>query len=306
MSDCSVQDVLTGAMSLLGDPSGEISQEIIDDFNTAYSEMVDLAIKCQVQQIKREVYYTLPANTNVLFPDQQLGVTDFDEPARLWERSIGSTIAVQSTTDGTPIQVNATAHGFNSGQRVELNSILGVPAWVNRDWYITVLNPNAFTLNGSILAGANGTGGTAMYSADNFVPMKLVSTIPSNQNPQNIALGVYYFEDNILYFPGSLEARQLWIEYYAGEDPPPSGIIGFANGRELNFLKNATAAHFAPKRQIAQGAQCRMDAYGDSGIADGGGGMLRALIVPMMHQKNARTMKPRPYRPRRPQFPTYL
>lgn len=305
MSDCTVADVITGAMSLLGDAAGEITQEIIDDFNTAYGEMMDLGIKCQVSQIKREVYFTLPANTNVLFPSQ-LGVTDFDEPARLWERAIGATVAVQSTTDGTPITVNATSHGQNTGNRIELNGIQGVPSWVNRDWYCTVVNANTLTLNGSITCGSNGTGGTLMFSSDQFIRMQLVSTIPSNQQQQSQILGVYYFEDNILYFPGSLTPRQLWIEYLAGEDPPASGVIGFANGRELNFLKNATAAHFAPKRQLPQGPQCRMDAYGESGLADGGGGMLRALIVPMLHQKQNRATRPQDYRRRRTQFPTYL
>jgi hypothetical protein len=301
MSDITVADVLTGAQSALGDASGEITQEIIDDFQTSYGEMMDLSIKLQLPVIQREVYFSLSANTGALFPSA-LGVTDFDEPYKIWERGSVSSVAITSTTDGTPQTVTTAApHGLNTSSRAELNGVQGVPGWINRDWLITVTSPTAFTLNGSIVCGSNGTGGTVMSSADSFIPMLPQQSIPSG--PVGQTLGFWCWQDNILWFQGSSEVRQLWIQYYAGEDPPPSGVIGFANGRELNFLKTATAAHFSPKRQLPMGPQLRMDAYGESGVADGGGGFLRALIVPMLKAKQGIPVRPQRYRPRRIDYP---
>lgn len=302
MADCTVSDVVTGAMSLLADADGEITQEIIDDFKTGYGDMMALAIKLRLPRIKREIYVTLPANQGVLF-QSQLGVTDFAEPTRMWERGTVFTTAVTGTTDGTPITVNATAHGRATNDRVELNGIQGVPDWVNRDWFITVLNANAFTLNGSITCGANGTGGTVNFSLDQFVPMNPTDTLPPNLPA--LALGSWLWQENALYFTGSLQSRQLWIEYLATDTPPVSGVIGFANGRELNFLKHSTAAHFAPKRQMPMGPQLMMMAYGPSGEPDGSGGMLRALINPMLMQKQGIPRQPQRYHRRRGQFPSY-
>ena len=140
-----------------------------------------------------------------------------------------------------------------------------------------------------------------MFSLEAFVPMQLVQTIPSG--PVGQVLGEYFWQDNTLWFNGSNEARQLWLTYYAGPDAPASGVIGFANGRELNFLKNATAGHFAPKRQLPMGPQCMMNAFGESGIANGGDGMLRALIIPMLKQKQGRPVRAMRYRQRRPFIP---
>lgn len=304
MNDCTVLDVLTGAMSLVGDPDGEITQELMDDFGTAYSNMMALAVKLRLPAIQREVYYTLPADTGVLFPSQ-LGVNDFAEPVRIWERGGVTTTAIADTADGSPITVRtSTAHGRSTNDRVELNGVNGVPGYVNRDWFITVTDSTHFRLNGSIAGGSNGTGGTVMYSLGRFIEVLPADAIPSYQPPGQ-TLGGYKWQSGALWFPGSSEARQLWIEYLANENPPISGVIGFANGRELNFMKHATAAHFCPKRQIPQGPQLKMDAYGSSGEPDGGGGLLRTLVNPMYLQRQGRSQEPQRYRARRGMLPTY-
>lgn len=294
-----MQDVLTGAQSLLGDASGEISQEIFDDFCSAYAEMLDLADKWALPTIQRETFYTLPANTAALFP-ASLGVTDFDQPVSIEERGNVVSVAVASTTDGTPqIVTTATPHGLASNQRIELGGIMGVPNWINRDWFITVIDALNFSLNGSITnGGSNGTGGSVMYSQEVFTPMNLVLDIdPYFQVAQ--VLGVYFWQDNIIWFTGSTVPRQLKITYLASDVPPNSGPIGFANGRELLFLKTATAAHFAPKRQLPMGPQLTQWAYGPGGEPDGGGGFLRSLMVPLLQQQQNRQQIPQRYRRRR-------
>jgi hypothetical protein len=262
--------------------------------------MISLALKLGLPEIQREVYYTLPANTGVLFPSS-LGVNDFSEPVRVWERGGLTTVAVTATVDGTPIQVTtATPHGRGTGDRVELNNIASVPGWVNRDWLITVIDPSNVQLNGSILTGITGTGGTMMFSRDRFTLVNPAQTIPSQDQRQT--LGVYQWQNGAMWFVGSSEARQLKIEYLATSDAPLSGVIGFANGNELNYLKHATAAHFAPKRQMPQGPQLKMDAYGPSGEPDGGGGLLRSLMLPMFKQKQSIPKQPRSFRRRRGLF----
>jgi len=291
-------------MSLLADPDGEISQEIFDDFKTCYGELFDLSIKLKLPEIKREVYFTLPANTSVVFPSQ-LGVVDFSEPTRIWERGGLTTVTVSATVDGTPIKVTTIVpHGRATNDRVELNGIQGVPGWVNRDWLITVVDSLNFTLNGSILAGAPGTGGSVMFSRDRFSAVNPADTMNGGQDPRQ-TLGVYLWEEGALWFVGSTEIRQLKIEYLATSDAPPSGVIGYANGRELNFLKYATAARFAPKRGVIMGPQYKLDAYGPSGEPDGSGGYLRALILPPLLQKQTIVRKPMRYHKRRGMIPGF-
>jgi hypothetical protein len=292
MPDVTVQDVLNDAMSLFGDADGEISQELFNDFQTAYSELMDQLMLIASPEVQREVYYSLPANTNVLFPSQ-LGVTDFAEPQQIWERGNIQTATIASVTDGTPITVLVTpaVTPAPSDGRVELNGVPSVPAYVNRDWFITATGtPGQFTLNGSITTGAGGvlaTAGQVMWSSDDFKKMTSIDVRPPGNVASPSELGSWRWTNNAIYFPsGANTARQLWIEYLADESAPPSGTIGLLNGRELKFLSHATAANFCPKRQMPQGPALTMKAYGPSGQADASGGLLRLLINPVLKQKN--------------------
>src|ERR1044071_6851983 len=297
MSDCTVADVLSDAMVLLGDSAGEITQEIVTFFNVGYADLLNLMLKCGTPEIQREVYFTLPANTNVLFPSQ-LGVTDFAEPSQIWERGSVSQATVVSTSNTTPITV--TTSTAVSGPRVELNGVSGVPGWVNRDWIITVTGPLTFTLNGSIAPGAAGTGGTAMWSPETLTPMRQPDVSPPAPDPISAdVLGTWKWQQGNLYFPGSSLPRQLWIEYLADDSAPASGVIGIANGRERSFLAHATAARFAlGPDQMPIGPTLMNMAYGQNGEPDGSGGLLRSLIVPIIQQTNQRQRRMGLYRPR--------
>jgi hypothetical protein len=305
MADCTVADVLNDAMSLLGDPDGEITQEIANDFATSYTELMDAALLIAAPEIQREVYYTLPANTGVLFP-VQLGVTDFAEPSQIYERGSVQSVNIVSITDGTPLTVVASGTPAPTDGRVEISGATGsspLPGWVNRDWFITPTGPNTFTLNGSITTGIGGviaTTGTVNWSSDGFVKMNQVDVRPPEAPPTPQNLGVWRWADRFIYFPnGSNQPRQLWIEYLADETPPASGIIGLFNGRELKFLSHATAASFAPKRQLPMGPQLMAKAYGPSGQADMTGGLCRSLLNPVLKQKNALPRRAGLYRMRR-------
>lgn len=301
MADCTVADVLTKAQSVLGDPDGEITQELVDDYGTTYGDLMACLMKISSPEVTREVYYTVPANTGVIDPSS-LGVTDFGEPQQMWERGNVSSVNVTGFTDGTPITITLAASV--SSAQIELNGIQGVPDWVNRDWYITPAGGNNYTLNGSVACGSAGTGGTAMFSADSFIKMFNQDVMPMAGPPVvGSVLGFWRWTNGKIYVPGANEPRQVWIEYLADDTPPASGPIGLCQGRELNFLAYGTAARFAPKRQIVMGPQIGQWAYGPSGEPDGSGGMLRELLVPIMQQQAQLPMRMGLFRRRRTQFP---
>lgn len=301
MPQCTVADVLTKAMSVLGDPQGEVTQEIFDDFGTSYLDLLQLLMKISSPEVTREVYFTVKANTGIIDP-RSLGVPDFAEPVQLWERSPVASIGVVSLTDGTPISVTFASPPPSS--QVELQGVVGVPGWVNRDWWLTPTGGNTATLNGSVTCGSDGTGGVAMYSQSPFRPMVLSDTSPfAGSQVLGSALGSYVWENGFIYVPAANVDIQVWIEYLINAAPPTSGEIGLVEGRELNFLAYATAAYFAPKRAIPQGPDITMRAFGESGLPDGTGGMLRALIVPILHQQQNLPRRSGKFRPRRTPFP---
>lgn len=289
MSICQVSDVITKAAALLGDSLGQITSGIFDDFGTTYGDLINCLNKIAVPTIVREVYYTLPAFTTVIDP-ASLGVTDFAQPQQMWERGNVATAAITSF-NGTPTPMVVTfATGTPPSAQVELTGIIGnggatMPTWVNRDWYITKTGSNTASLNGSVTCGISGTGGTVAWSSDTFVPMYTMDYTPmaGPQNPASI-LGTWRWENGRIYVPAANVPRQVWIQYIASPNPPASGPIGLCDGRELNFLAFGTAARFAPKLQMVMGPQLMATAYGDSGDADGSGGLLRELLVPQMLQ----------------------
>ncbi len=194
MPEITVADVITKAMSVLGDPSGEVTQEIVDDFGTSYLDVMNVYEKIGAPDILRDIYYTVPENTGAISADSL--VDDFGEPFQLWERGNVSTAAITSTTDGTPITVTF-AGAVPSPPQLELQGIQGVPSWVNRDWFITVTGASTCTLNGSVLCGSDGTGGTAQWSNENFTRMVPSGPTPlAGPNLAQAAFGIWRWQDD--------------------------------------------------------------------------------------------------------------
>jgi hypothetical protein len=72
----------------------------------------------------------------------------------------GNRTAINSSTNAAPIAVSATAHGYNTGDSVEIEGHLTNTA-ANGFWQITRIDANTFSLNGST---GNGVGGATGYS----------------------------------------------------------------------------------------------------------------------------------------------
>jgi hypothetical protein len=294
-NDITVFDVVQKAVACLGDDQQEITQTILDDFGTSYTDLLNVINKVEAPTIIRSVTTVLQPNTNIIMP-MSLNTPDFGEPRQLWERgnvAYAPLDPVTSIIDGTPLTIQFQTN-FSGGGLISLIGIQNAPPWVNRDWYVTPVlgQPTQVTLNGSV--GITGTPGTviagstgyASWSTDSWTPMIPQDYAPaSTPPPPTAALGVWRWKNGQIEVPAPQQAVQVWIQYTASTIPPATGFLSLAFGRELYFLAYATAARFAPKRQLTMGPQLFQIAYGPTGEPDGSGGMLRELIVPMMQQQ---------------------
>lgn len=67
---------------------------------------------------------------------------------------------ITAATNASPIAITATAHGFATGDRINVSGVLGNTA-ANGSWVITSTGANTFTLNSSTGNGAYTSGGIA-------------------------------------------------------------------------------------------------------------------------------------------------
>jgi hypothetical protein len=86
----------------------------------------------------------------------------------VWLGVCGPTVAITGVTYPTPpplppspIQITANNHGYKTGQKIIIVGVGGITA-ANGNWTVTVIDPNTFTLNGSIGSGTYTSGGVAV------------------------------------------------------------------------------------------------------------------------------------------------
>jgi hypothetical protein len=89
----------------------------------------------------------------------------------VWLGVCGPTVAITAVTYPTPpplppsppspIQITAANHGYKTGQKTTISGVGGITA-ANGTWTVTVVDPNNFTLNGSIGSGTYTSGGIAV------------------------------------------------------------------------------------------------------------------------------------------------
>lgn len=79
-----------------------------------------------------------------------------------FDPTVGPGVAITSSTNATPIVVTATAHGFSTGDTVQIEGH-HTNTNANGLWVVTVTGANTFSLNGSI---GNGVGGATGYAVD--------------------------------------------------------------------------------------------------------------------------------------------
>ncbi len=299
MADPQVTSVLADAARLLGDPAQEqfTNAALLPHYSMAYREVYDLAMNWGLQLSTRETYYNLPARTGILKP-ATASIADMGEPKQLWERGVDSSVAITGVSNATPMVVTAAGHGFATGDEITVSGVSG-PVGVNDRWFVTRVNANQFSLNGSVAGGAYVAGGVATKSAEDFGIMKSLDTLPQYDIDQS--LRYWKWMNDTLYFTGATEVRQLKIVHSASGAAPQAGAVGIDNSQ--NFLAARTASLIAPSYGMPQrAAELTLLALGPSGQPDGTGGYLRSLVNPMLKEKQNRQYRPQPFRPRRPHW----
>ncbi len=89
-----------------------------------------------------------------------LGTLIIDSNGNIQQVTPGPPTTITGATNATPIVITDTAHGYTTGQSVEINSVGGNTA-ANGTWPITKIDANSYSLNGSAGNGAYTSGGTA-------------------------------------------------------------------------------------------------------------------------------------------------
>ena len=136
--------------------TGEIFTNAVlqgNPFPTAYRKMYDALGCIGSPRIRREFYHILPAYTSVFVPSS-VGILDMAEPEFVDERQSVSSVAITATGTTSPIQVTtALPHGYstNSTEVIIAETANTQAPWGR--WFVTVIDPLNFTLNGSISDG---------------------------------------------------------------------------------------------------------------------------------------------------------
>lgn len=293
-----LQKVFDLARANLGDTQNNGAGEVFTNsrlqlhFENAWNEMYECLQMHSSPRIMRDFYWVLPALTETFSP-QGNGLLDFSEPEFIEERGNSNEVAIVSTDTGTPIKVTATAHGYSTGQEVIQTEIVGTRAPWGR-FFITVIDANNYTLNGSASDGLAGSGGIAVTGADDFrevFPGDVTDGEPS------ATLGTYSWRNGTFNFRGSTTPRQLHIWYSASGVPPTntSQMLGLDDCQ--TYLAARTAGLAANSSGFYQMASIlNGNALGASGQADGKSGLLHGLLASQIKSLQRQTFRRQPFR----------
>jgi len=248
-----VEGIFAGVRSALGDdqePGGQIFTDGMqrEHLARAYERLMGEMLSLGVPYVEKKVYYNLPAYTAVLTP-AQLGIADFGEPISVWERGNLTKATVTGASADSPIVITAAGHPFSTNDEVIIS---GVGAGADGRWFVTRLNANSFSLNGSTgIIAYSGVTGSAATSSEKFIEMAGVARLAERDAMERLL--EYAWEEDVFQFKGATAERQLKIEYTASGDLPQTGSLGIdACG---SFLIADTAWRAATSRDMLKSAQ---------------------------------------------------
>jgi hypothetical protein len=245
MADYTIQNVYDQARALLRDTqvSGgeDYTNTVLAPFlGEAYRRLFS-ALMGASKRVQRITYVNFPFDTTILIPSVY-GISDLFEPILLEERAAGANIAIVSTTNTTPISVNAPSHGLGTGTEIIQSGIAGTTApW--GQWFVTVTDANNYTLNGSASDGGSGTGGYATIPNN----LQFTQVIPIDGPNQGLdgqvtnSLQVYLWQNQQMLFRGCTETQQLRITYWASGNLPANTATVINIDNSIDFLSYATA-----------------------------------------------------------------
>lgn len=262
------------------------------------------------KRVQRVVYIVVPASTSVVIPSTY-NIVDFSEPEMIEERPATTSIVVTATSATTPIVVTAPGHGLGSAGSITEGAVSGVAStsapWGN--WFVTVIDADTFSLNGSASDGIAGTGGfyypASLQPFSEVHPIDLTAGGLDGQASQ--VFGVYLWINEMLQFRGASIPVQLRLTYYASGTAPtnPNYVIGIDNCRD--FLSVATAANCAKAKQWwTMANELKVSAYGDPSNPDQDSLFSRFMVSQVMADQRGPSRRQQPFRSHRSRFGTYL
>ncbi len=265
-------------------------------FNLAYPELARIMAQCNSNRVRRDFYFVLTAYDSYCNPFA-LGVYDLDEPELLWERQSVTVVPIASTGKNTPVAViSAVPHGLGPNNEINIGGVLGSQAPWGK-WFVTVIDPLTFTLNGSYSDGNNGTGGFIYQSGSRFVPMTYNDQ--SGQSGQQISgcLGTWAWIESTFRFRGATNPTEIHVRYWANGNPPqnvntPLNIEGCAD--YLAYRISGKAAE--QKGWMALSDRYTNEAVGPKREADATGGLLRGFLNGQVLRMQRQQYRRQPFR----------
>lgn len=283
MAKHTLSQVYDAARAKLGDDSvagGQVFTNTVlaPHFAQAYRALYRTMGTLGNPYVEQDVYFVLPANTSYLAP-ATAGVTDFGEPRFVEERGGLTQKTITNAVAGSGfVTITAASHGFSTGDLITCNGIVGLDGTEGVLWAITVVDANSFKLNGCVGTGTYSTGGTAVKSAEKFVPVTFTDRMESIGGTSD-RLRVYVWEGDAFHFNPTTEARQLRISYTASGNAPTntSTVIGIDDA--IDFLAVYSAGLAGRARGHARGDVLIAEALGPTMQEDASGGMLRSFLL---------------------------
>ena len=273
-------------------------------YRTLYSNMMGAT-----KRVQNAAYVNLPANTTVLIPEAY-GITDFAEPEMIEERQASTPINITSTGTATPIVCLSPGHGLGTAGSMVEGTVQGVTGTFTPwgKWFVTVIDSNNFSLNGSYSDGVAGTGGQ-------FTPwsqLDFSEVLPLDLNAQGLDgipqqyLGNYLWAQERLQFRGATQTQQLRITYWASGTPPTNVNTQITIDNCVDFLSYATAANAAYALGWSTRAdQLRSRAFGSESTDSGDGGLLgKFLAIQVSELQRGPQRRRGPFRPHRSRWGT--
>lgn len=249
MSIPTLQNVYDSARSFLGDDQtagGELYTNTLLQpfFGFAYREMWRALAAIGSPEVKRTVFYVLPAYTSVLVP-ATANIADFGIPFLLEERGAltKATISDATINSSTPSVTFTTsaAHNFVATRMVSINGNMGLTG-TDGMFGIGNLTDTTFDALGMVSGGSFSGSGTAVQSLEDFTEVRLLGGLDPDWDDGNAKLGGWIWQEGLMRFPLCTEERELRITYYADGTAPTGSSTSIGVEDCLNYLAARTAA----------------------------------------------------------------
>ncbi len=276
-------------------------------FSKAYRVLFRAMEMLGNQFVEREVYFVLPANTATLVPSTA-GISDMSDPVDVGDRSNLTVKSVTGATVGSSsVTLTVTGHGRVDGDVVTVSQAGGIPD-ASGIWAISAPTADTITLNGCVATGSYTSGGTMVYSGEDFTPVVRVERL--SIAPAVGSTRQYSWRNGAFQFHPSGSDRQVKIVYRSSGAPPSSGSAVIPYDDCEDFLATYTAGlAFGSRGASSRRVELLTEALGPAMRTDASGGLLHDLLqlsVRAMQRIPAEKRRRQPFREPRSLYPIIL